>query len=199
MLLDGDDVAQLGQTNGRLRCQVHARAAGNVVEHDRQRRRLGDRLEVLVEPFLGRLVVVRRDREQPVGSDTFHVAGELDRLPRVVSTGSGEHRHFALRFPEHELHHTQLLAMRQRRRFPRRPARRQEVNARVDLSASQTLDRRLIEGTVMSERRNKRGANTCKWGTHGHLRTAGLKTRRYEPSTAYFVSTSCMLNQPVRP
>ena len=39
--------------------EVDAGSPGHVVEHDRQRRRSGDRLEVLVEAFLRRLVVVR--------------------------------------------------------------------------------------------------------------------------------------------
>jgi hypothetical protein len=58
------------------------------------------------------------------------------------------------------------------------------MNPAVDLPARQALDRSLIDGTVTSERRDERGANTGKWGTHGDLRQAGLKARRYKLPTS---------------
>ena len=124
--------------------------AGHVVEHDRQRRALGDRLEVLIQAFLRRLVVVRRHRQQAVGADAFHVARQLDHLARVVAAGAGQHRHAAVGFFDDELDDAQLLAMAQRRRFAGRAARREEVDAGVDLPARQALDRRLVEGAVLA-------------------------------------------------
>ncbi len=189
VFLDADNVPHLGKTKRRLRGQVHTGPTRNVVEHDRQRRRLGNRLEMLIEPFLGRLVVVRRHRQQPVGPDAFHVARKLDRFPGVVATGTGQDRYLAVGFLEHQFHHAQLVAMRQRRRFSRRAARRQEMHAAVDLPSRQALDRCLIEGAVASERRDECSPNTCKWSTHDDLRLsvphAGLKTRSTSFLAAY--------------
>jgi hypothetical protein len=60
------------------------------------------------------------------------------------------------------------------------------VHASIDLPASQTLDRRLIEGTVLSERRDERGTNACKWSAHILVSRQTFKT-------------SCIEYQPERP
>ena len=191
------------RTSRVCRHHVHAGPAGNVVEHDRQRRRLGDRLEVLVEAFLRRLVVVRRDRQQPVGADALHVARQLDHFPRVVSAGAGQHGHLALGFLDDQLHHAQLVAMRQRRRLARRPARRQKVDASVDLPASQTLDRGLIEravtvngvmSAVPTPVNGVRMVDLRLWALGSGLLGLPVLSSRSQP-----FKTSCIEYQPVRP
>src|SRR5262249_22278384 len=99
--------------------------------------------------------------------DALEIARQLDHFPGVVSAGSGEHRHTAVRFLDHELHDPQLVAMRERRRLAGRSARRQEVHAPFDLALRQALDRRLVERAVLGERRDQRGTDACEWGAHG--------------------------------
>ena len=88
---------QLEEPRHRRDRHVDDRARRDVVDDDRDADRVVHRLEVLVEPFLGRLVVVGRDDEKRVGARLLGVLGELDRLGRVVGAGAGDHRHAPLR------------------------------------------------------------------------------------------------------
>ena len=54
-------------------------AAGDVVDHHRPVGRGGDRLEVLDDPALGRLVVVRRDDEHAVDAELVRPLGQVHR------------------------------------------------------------------------------------------------------------------------
>ena len=54
------------------------------VQHDRLVALLADLLKVLVEPLLGRLVVVRIDDKTRVGADLLRVLGQGDGLDGVV-------------------------------------------------------------------------------------------------------------------
>ncbi len=91
------DVLQLEQARHGLDRHVDHRARRDVVDDDRDADRVVDRLEVLVEALLGRLVVVRRDDQHRVGARLLRVTGEVDRLAGVVRAGAGDHRHPALR------------------------------------------------------------------------------------------------------
>ena len=58
-LLDGHDVLAVGSQAHRRRCRhIDARTTGNVIEHYRQFRGVGNGLEMLVESFLRRFVVI---------------------------------------------------------------------------------------------------------------------------------------------
>ena len=68
--LDRDDVrTMLRQPDDCIRSDVDSAAAGNVVEHELERGRLGDRGEMAEESFLARLVVIGRDEERAVHAD----------------------------------------------------------------------------------------------------------------------------------
>src|ERR1700712_5074072 len=71
--LDGDDVLDRGQADHRLCRHVTGRAARYVVENLRDVDGFGDVLEVLVQAFLGRLVVVRRHQQAGVGAGVLRV------------------------------------------------------------------------------------------------------------------------------
>ena len=58
---------------------------------------LGDRAVVLKQAFLRRLVVVRRDREEPLDAERFRVRGELGDLVRVVAADARQDRHASAR------------------------------------------------------------------------------------------------------
>ena len=74
----------------RGRQHVDVGAAGDVVEHDRQRRRLGDRPEVAQQAVLRRLAVVRHDREDRRRRRIFGCLRQFDRMVRVVAGRSGD-------------------------------------------------------------------------------------------------------------
>ena len=65
----------------RVDDDVDDRAGRNVVHDDRNADGVVDRLEVLVEPFLGRLVVVGRHHQHGVGAGLLGVLGQA-RPPR---------------------------------------------------------------------------------------------------------------------
>ena len=60
---------------------LDAAAAGNAVKHDGQSRRARDGAEMLEQPFLRRLVVIRRDLQRAVRADFLGVAAS-DKSPR---------------------------------------------------------------------------------------------------------------------
>ena len=79
--LDHGDVRQLGQADDRLRLDVLAGAAGDVVDADRDLDRFGQGLEVLVEAFLGRLVVVGGDDQRGIGARAWRPSGSAAGPP----------------------------------------------------------------------------------------------------------------------
>ena len=53
---------------------------GNIVDDDRNADRVVDRLEVLVKPFLRRLIVIGGYDEHGIGAGAFGMPGKFDRL-----------------------------------------------------------------------------------------------------------------------
>ena len=96
-VLHAGDVLQLEQPLHGVDRHVDHRARRDVVDDDRNADGVVDRLEVLVKPFLRRLVVVGRDHQHGIGAGLFGVLRELDRLVGRVRAGAGDHRHPALR------------------------------------------------------------------------------------------------------
>ena len=67
-LFDEGDVFKFRQADDRLRLDILAGAAGDVVDALRQPGFFGEHFEVLVETLLGRLVVIRGDLQGGVGA-----------------------------------------------------------------------------------------------------------------------------------
>jgi hypothetical protein len=130
---------------------------GNVVDDDRQRRRLGHRGEMRIEAALGRPVIVGRDHEHCIRADGFGIAHQADRLFRVVRTGAGDDRHTALCHLDADLHHLAVLVMRQRRRLAGGADRNEAVAAFTDLPFDMRGKRVLIDGAGIGERGDESG------------------------------------------
>ena len=92
-ILDADDVGNLRQPQCRVVLHVGNGPARHVVQDLWQIHRFGDGAEMAVQPFLGRLVVVRYDRKTHARSRLFGVIGQLDRLARGICAGAGYDRH----------------------------------------------------------------------------------------------------------
>ena len=95
-VLHAGDVLKLVQPLHRVDRHVDHRARRDIVDDDRNADRIVDRLEVLIEAFLRRLVVIGRDHEHRVGAGLFGVLGKRDRLLGRVRAGAGDDRHAAL-------------------------------------------------------------------------------------------------------
>ena len=79
-ILDAGDVLQFEQPRHGLDRHVDHRAAGDVIDQDRNADGVVDRLKVRIEPVLGRLVVIGRDHEHRIGACLLGMPGKVDRL-----------------------------------------------------------------------------------------------------------------------
>ncbi len=133
-----------------------------------------DRLEVLIHPFLGRLVVVRRDDEHRVGAGLLGVLGQFDRFPRRIGTGAGHDRHAALGLVDAPFHDVLVFVVRERRALAGGADRNKPAGALFDLPVDQPPERFLVDGTVL-ERGHERGerASKARPGGHGGSSPAG--------------------------
>ena len=164
------------------RLHVGAGPARDVVHDDRQRRAVGNGTVVLIQPFLCRPVVVRRDRKEPVGARATHALGEMHDLLRVVAAGARQHGHFARGFVDQNLDAADAFLVAERRILAGRPARAQEVNAGVDLAPPEAPHALFVELARRGERRDERGSDAGEICPHGCT-----------------PSTSCIVNQPRLP
>ena len=87
-VLHADDVGKLAQPFHRVDRHVDDAAGRDVVNDDRDPDRVVDGLEVLVKPFLRRLVVVGGHDENGVGAGALGVHRQGDRFGGVVRARS---------------------------------------------------------------------------------------------------------------
>src|SRR6185369_7122589 len=140
-----DDVVDFRETLESGGLDIDAGAPLNAVHDDWQRHSAGDRLEVLDEPFLRRLVVVRRDGQDAVGAHAVQLLGELDNLGSVISASAGEHGNLAFSFLQRDFDHAQVFLMRQGRAFAGGAARNQKIDAGLDLATDQPSQNLFVE------------------------------------------------------
>ena len=157
---------------------VDHRAAGNIVDDDRNADGVVDRLVVLVEPFLRRLVVIGRDDQHRVGARLLGVLRQFDRLGGRIRAGAGDHRHPALGLIDAPFHHLLVLVMRQRRALAGGADRHQAVGALADLPVHQVAECLLVERAVF-ERRDQRGKRSSKARLGGHGAVLGVPWRDF--------------------
>ena len=143
------------------------RARRDVVDEDRDPDRVVHGLEVLVEPFLGRLVVVGRDDEKRVGARLLGVLCEVDRLGRVVRAGAGDDRHAPLRLIYAPFHDSLVLVMRQSRTFAGRAHGDEPLRPVLDLPAHMGPEGLLVERAV-AKRGDERRERAAEPSLVGH-------------------------------
>src|SRR5438876_847779 len=124
---------------------------------------------MLVEPFLGRLVVIGRHREESAGAGLSELACELNDFLRVVTARSGEDWHLVAGFLGKDLDDAPALGGRERRVLAGRAARREEMDAGVDLATAQTPHCRFVEVAAPRKRRDECRARPGKWRSHSAI------------------------------
>ena len=144
-ILHPDDVLQREAARHGLDRHVDDRAGGNVVDDDGDIDRVVDRLVVLVEAFLGRLVVIGRDDQHCIGADLGGILGELDGLVGRVRSSAGDHGHPALRRYDCQLDDALVLIVIQRRALASRSGRHKSVRAFADLPFDNAPEGFLVE------------------------------------------------------
>ncbi len=106
---------------------------------------------MLVEPFLGRLVVVRRHHQHGVGAGLLGVlatgstASAVEFEPAPATTG-----HPALGLVDAPLHHLLVLLVRERRALARGADRDEAVGALGDLPLHQVTECLLVDRPVLN-------------------------------------------------
>ena len=117
-ILDADDGRNLRKREYGVVGKIGngpSRHAGDSAE--RQVDFFRDFAEVLVQPLLRRLVVVRDDRQAGVGADLLGVTRELDRLRGGIAAGAGDDRDAAGGVRDRGLDQQAVFVDVDRRRF----------------------------------------------------------------------------------
>ena len=147
-LLDADHARQGRQPRDRGRQHVGHRPAGNVIEHHGDVDRLEDGLEMLVQPLLARLVVVRHHRQHRIGATGLGRRGQFDRLQGAVGAGAGNDRDPAGDRLHGQVDHPLVLVEIECGRLAGGPAGDQAVNAAGDLELDQVHQPLFIDPAV---------------------------------------------------
>src|SRR5712692_5721975 len=181
-LFDAHDVIYLGESFERGRLHVYTCSPLYAIDHHREGHGRGDSLEVLVETFLGRLVVIGRDREDAVHAHVLELFGQLDHLRRVVPTGAGQDRHTPLGLRQRNLDHPQVLGAREGGVLARGAAGHEEVDSRLDLAPHEAAQRLFVEREILPEWSNQRGSASpehsrllVRWGRPARSPPGGLE------------------------
>ncbi len=162
-ILHADDVLQLVEPRHRIDRHVDHRAAGDVVDDDRDADRVVDRLEMGVHAVLGRLVVIGRDDQDRVGADPLGMLGEPDRLGGAVRAGAGDDRDPALDLVDRDLDDPLMFLMAQGRALARGPDRHDTVAAILDLPVDEFAKARFVDSSVFKWGHERRDG-ACEWG-----------------------------------
>ncbi|BBG30478.1 ABC-type transport system [Zymobacter palmae] len=106
--LQTDDIIELGQAEDSVVEQVDARACRYVVHDDRQTD-FSDGFEVLVQPFLRRTVVVRRDRQAAIRTRFLGPARQIDGFPGSVGARARDDRYSTVHFVNDRTNNVKVL------------------------------------------------------------------------------------------
>ena len=168
-LLDAHHVGMVREAQERVRLNVGAGAAGDVVDHDRQAALVRDGAEVGLQHALVRAVVVRGHDERGVRTQLRGAAGGLDGGAGVVGAGARDDRDpVAGRAAVHGLNGDAdaglALLGGQRGRLAGGANRDQAVDAGEDLPGHQAAVGGLVELAGGGERGHERGEGAAEAG-----------------------------------
>ena len=181
-VLDADDVASAGAAAPWSSTGMSTtRARRHVVDDDRQVDGVGDRLEVLVQPFLGRLVVIGLTTSAASAPaclaccvSSIASAVEFEPVPAITGTPCPSAASTQM------LDDALVLVMAEGRRFAGRAAGHQAVGALVDLPVDEVSESLLVDRAVV-ERRDQRDERSVE---HGFLREAFNSQRTIQAPAA---------------
>ena len=155
-----------GELEQGLVLDPQGRAARDVVQDHRHVGRVGDGREVCGQPPLRRLVVVRRDDQQPVRADARRGLGEVEGFRRRVRADAGDH----LAVPADRLgdraEQIDLLGVREGRRLAGGSSRDDRVRSVRDEPARELLRPVEIEPVIVTERGDHRGDEGSEGAGH---------------------------------
>ena len=164
-LLDGLHCRDLRQFDDRFRLDVDGDTTGDVVDDDRPVALGRDRLEVLDDSTLRRLVVVRRHDEEAVDADLVRCAGQVDRMRSGVRARSGDHRRALAESVDRDAEELESLVVGEGRALPCGARDDDPVGAVLDQMLRKFAEAFVVDRAVLLEWRDDRSQNLAQ---HGH-------------------------------
>jgi hypothetical protein len=165
-VLHGDDVGLLRDPEHRLVLDPCARAARDVVHDDRELGGVGDVLEMGHEAALRRLVVVRRDDDDPVGAGLLGGLGQLEGLGGRIRPGAADQLALAPDRVTDRAEQVGLLLVGKGRRLAGRAHDEDRVGAVVREPGSELLRAVEVDTVIGPERRDHRGDDRSESSGH---------------------------------
>mmetsp|Transcript_57662 Transcript_57662/g.135746 ORF Transcript_57662/g.135746 Transcript_57662/m.135746 type:complete len:208 (+) Transcript_57662:1182-1805(+) len=165
-LLDAEHARQRGTTQRRLGQHVRNGPAGHVVEHHRDVHGLGDRLEVLVNAFLRRLVVVGHDGQRAVRTDGLGIAAQFDGLGGRIGAGACQDGDAALGMLDRDADDLAVFLHADRGRLARGADHADAGGAGLDMPVDQATQGGVVDAAVLVHGRDE-GDDAAEDGLHG--------------------------------
>ena len=155
-LLHGYHIREVaGNTAGCFRLHVDTGSARDIVEHDRQRTSLSNGLEVLIETFLRRFVVVRTDTEDTIDATPVGVLDFFNDSSSIITTTIFQYLDATLVHVFHQFCDFIFLFLCKTWSLTSCGKDAKEVCTIVNLKLYQSLERLIINRAIGVERSNK--------------------------------------------
>jgi hypothetical protein len=165
-LLETDHAGMLRQPSRGLGQKIAGRSSRHVVEDQGDRRGLGDGPEMSVEPFLGRLVVIRRHDEGGVGPEFRRSARPCDAPAGVVRPAPDHQRNPSVKPFSSESDQYFPFPLFERGRFARRSGHDHAVAALGQVTVDQALEGFAVQSSRGRERGDDRHETATKIRRH---------------------------------
>ena len=156
----------------RLDAHVDARAPRHVVQHDRQLDGVGNLREVVEQPALRRLHVVRRHDERRVRAEELRLLRRGDRRLRADRARADDDRHHAAHLLARRRHHLAALLGAEHRRLARRSQDHHAVRPLRLVPLQQLAQRRNVHRAALRHRRDQRDQRARRQRHRRHHRDA---------------------------
>jgi len=166
----------------RVHGDFHAAAARNAVEYQRQLGVAADFHEMLEEPFLAGLIVVRGDLERAVRSGGLGGLSQVDGFVGGVGARAGQHLDFARRKFDGKFDDLDVLLDGERGRFAGGAHRHNAVHAALDLPGNELAQGFDINFAVRKRRDDGCVSSSKHFVTMRRLpsgKTPGLASRKW--------------------
>src|SRR5262249_5108384 len=133
----------------RIDRHVDHRSRWDIVDDDGDADCVVDRLEMLVQPLLRWLVVIRSDNQYGIGAGAFGVVRKVNRLRGRIGTRSGDHRHATASLLDAPLDSLVVLLVRERRAFAGGANRNKPIGTLGNLPVDQVPKGFLVHRSVL--------------------------------------------------
>ncbi|MNL15688.1 hypothetical protein D3C87_1366920 [compost metagenome] len=171
--LDADDVFHGRQADHGVGQHVARGAARHVIQDLRDVDGFGDGLEVLVQAFLGRLVVIRSHQQAGIGAGDLRIGGQLDGFTSRVRASPGDHRNAPCNLLHHVTNHFDVLVHVKGGRFTCSADRHDGVGAVLQVKVHQFAQAVPVETTLCIH-----GCDQCHHTARNHATAPAGKRER---------------------